>query len=255
MGRDNKSMNPNSFDQEIKDAQANPNTQGQGTEPVTPEDKPAQEGEPSVDYQKKFAESSKEALRLYEENKKLQEELAAKANEPVMAPPMESVYPGFEQLDPEAQKNLIAYTNVVTKRATEEIYKNPAIAHSVKVYNENKFDNALGSIVAKFPELEKSKSDFKSKYFNANNIPDNIENILSDLAKAYLYDKAVEIGAEKERAKAGRVELERGTGGDKTPQVNRSLEDWMRMSQENPMKFAQLSKEYQADMDSGKLKE
>lgn len=248
-------MNPNSFDQEIKDAQANPDTQGQGTEPVTPEEKPAQEGEPSVDYQKKFAESSTEAIRLYKENEALRKALEAKATVEEVPQSMDSVYPGFEQLDPEAQKNLIAYTNVVTKRATEEIYKNPAIAHSVKIYNENKFNTALESIATKFPELAKSKDDFKSKYFNANNVPDNIESILGDLAKAYLYDKAVEIGAEKERAKAGRVDLARTTGGEKTPQTSRSLEDWARMAQENPIKFAQLSKEYNNDLESGKLKE
>lgn len=247
-------MNPNSFDQEIKDAQANPNTQGQGTEPVIPDEKPTQEGEPVVDYQKKFAESSTEAIRLYKENEALRKALEAKA--PVEVPQsMDSMYPGFEQLDPDAQKNLIAYTNVVTKRATEEIYKNPAIAHSVKIYNENKFNTALESIASKYPELAKSKEDFKSKYFNANNVPDNIESILGDLAKAYLFDKAVEIGAEKERIKASRVDLARTTGGDKTPQTSRSLEDWARMAGEDPQKFAQLSKEYNADLESGKLKE
>lgn len=254
MGRDNKRMNPNSFDTEIKDAQANPDTQVQRTEVETTTPNPTKEGEPNVDYAIKFAESSKEALRLLEENKRLAKELEAKANAEVPQS-MDSVYPGFEQLDPEAQKNLIAYTNVVTKRATEEIYKNPAIAHSVKIYNENKFNTALESITNKFPELSKSKDDFKSKYFNANNVPDNIESILGDLAKAYLYDKAVEIGAEKERAKADRVDMERTTGGEKTPQTSRSLEDWARMAVENPQKFAQLSKEYNTDLESGKLKE
>jgi len=251
-------MNPNSFDQEIQDAQANPQTQTQGTEPVTTDEKPTTEGEPIVDYQKKFAESSKEAIRLYEENKKLQEELAAKANAPATMPeqPIDSMYPGFEQLDIEAQKNLIAYTNVVTKRTKDEIYKDPAIAHAKIMYNENKFDSAFSNVATKFPDLLKSKDEFKSKYFNPNNTPENIENILGDLAKVHLFDKATEIGAEKERAKAGRIELERTTGGDKVPtSSSRSLEDWVRMAQENPQQFAQNSKQYQADLESGKLKE
>lgn len=248
-------MNPNSFDQEIKDAQANPSTQDQGTEPEKAEETPTPEGEPSVDYQKKFAESSKEALRLYEENKKLQDELAAKAKVAEVPQSMDALYPGFEQLDEEAQKNLVNYTNVITKRTKDEIYKDPAIVHAKTMYNTSKFDQALNSVIAKFPELTKSKDEFKSKYFNPNNTPDNIESILTDLAKAHLFDKATEIGAEKERAKQGRVDLERTTGGTKTPTTSRSLEDWLRMAVENPQKFASLSKEYNADLESGKLQE
>lgn len=256
MGRDNKmNPDPNSFDQEVKDAQnANPVTQDQGTETETTVENPTQPSETDVDYQKKFAESSKEALRLYEENKRLQEELEAKARSQEQNNSMDT-YPGFEQLDEDAQKNLIAYTNLVTKRAKEEIYKDPAIAHSVNIYNQNKFETALNSVVAKFPDLAQSKDDFKNKNFNPKNVPDNIEGILTDLAKAYLFDKATEIGAKKEREKASRIDMERATGGTKTPTVNRTLEDWTRMAQENPAKFAQLSKEYQSDMDSGKLKE
>jgi hypothetical protein len=250
---------PNSFDQEIKDAQngANPATPNQGTEPVAPVTDPAPEGEQVIDYKNKFAESSKEALRLLEETKRLQDELEAKANAPVATPEpaMESIYPGFEQLDPEAQQNLINYTNVITNRAKAEIYRDPAIVHAKAVYNESKFDQAFMEIASAYPQLAQSKDEFKSKYFNANNTPDNIKTILSDVAKIYLFDKAKDIGASEERAKKDRIDLERTTAGEKTPSVGRSLEDWGRMAQENPVKFAQLHKEYNADLESGKLKE
>lgn len=250
-------MNPNSFDQEIKDAQANPQAPDQRTEPVTTDEKPIVEGEQPIDYQKKFAESSKEALRLYEENKKLNEELVAKANATVNIPSetMGTIYPGFEQLDPEAQKNLIVYTDVITKRAKDELYKDPAIAYSRTVYNESKFDKALSEVLTERPELNASKDEFKNKYFNPNNTPDNIKSILSDLAKVHLFDKATEIGAEKERTKQNRIDLARTSGGDKTPQTSRSLEDWARMAQDNPAKFAQHSKQYHTDLEAGKLKE
>ncbi len=248
-------QDPNSFDQEIKDAQANPQAQTQGTEGDQTPIKTTPEGEQSVDYQKKFAASSSEALRLLEENKKKDEliaQLSAKATE---NQPMDTMYPGFDQLDSEAQKNLIAYTNLITKRTKDEIYKDPAISHAKTMYVASKWDSAFGTVAAKYPELNKSKDEFKSKYFNPNNIPDNIENILTDLAKAHLFDKATEIGAEEERAKQKRVDLERSTGGDKTPQASRSLEDWARMARENPAKFAQNSKQYQQDLDAGKLQE
>lgn len=243
---------PNSFDAEIKDAQANPSTQASGTDADTTVNT-TQEGEPSVDYQTKFAESSKEALRLYEENKKLQAELAAKAT--AATPAIDALYPGFEQLSEEEQKNLANYTNLITKRTKDEIYKDPMITHARELFNRSKFEKALNSVIAKFPDLSKSKDEFSGKYFNPNNTPDNIEEILVDLAKAHLFDKAVEIGAEKERSKQGRVDLERTTGGTKTPTTSRSLEDWARMAQSDPQLFAQKSQEYQADLESGKLRE
>jgi hypothetical protein len=251
---------PNSFDKEIKDAQggANPATPPQGTVPEPTGTKPNPEAGQDIDYKTKFAESSKEALRLLDENKKLAAELAAKGNPPAPqggAAATESLYPGFEELDPEAQKNLISYTDAITKRTREEIYKDPAISFAVRNYNENKFDKAFESIVAKFPELKNSKDEFKTKYFNPSNTPDNIETILGDIAKIYLFDKAKEIGAKEEQDRAGRIDMERASGGDKTPQPSRSLDDWRRMAQENPVKFASLSKEYNADLAAGKLKE
>ena len=76
---------PNSFDKEIENAQAN-SQPDQGTETETTAN-PIPEAEPEIDYKTKFAESSKEALRLYEENKRLAEELAAEqAFQPFVLP-------------------------------------------------------------------------------------------------------------------------------------------------------------------------
>ncbi len=248
---------PNSFDAEIKDAQANPEAPNQGTGGDTTPPNTIPEGEQNIDYQKKFAESSKEALRLFEENKKLNEELAAKATATAEMPSetMSAMYPGFEDLDTEAQKNLINYTNIITERAKSEIYKDPAISHARAVYNESKFDSAFGEILNEFPQLKDSKDEFKKKYYNPNNTPDNIKSILGDLAKVHLFDKAKEIGAEDERTKQNRIDMERSTGGDKTPRASRTLGDWQRMASENPAEFARHSKEYHADLESGKLRE
>lgn len=253
------SQDPNSFDKDIADAQsgANPADHNQGTGGDSTQSNTTPDGAQSVDYQKKFAESSKEALRLFEENKKKDEEIARLAAIATQHEKVEnnidSLYPGFEQLDPEAQKNLVSYTNLIVKRAEENLNKNPAIAHAVTVYNESKFDRAFGDILTQYPDLKTSKDEFKKKYFNPQNTPDNIKDILNDLAKVHLFDKAVDIGAKGEKEKIDRIDLNRSTGGDKTPKASRTIEDWNRMAQDNPAKFAKLSKEFSEDINSGKI--
>lgn len=208
-----------------------------------------------VDYKKKFSESSAEAQRLFAENKRLREltELKDKEEEFIQPQNTDNLYPGFEELDEDARKNLIAYTNMVTKKAKEELYRDPAIAFSRKQYNEGVWDSAFNKVLAKYPDLANSKEEFKSRYFNVNNVPENIENILDDVAKIHLYDKAKEIGAKEQTEKEKLIDTERTTAGEKNTQARRSLEDWTRMAQENPAQFAKLHKEYNSDLASGKI--
>lgn len=256
------STDPNSFDKEIKDAQnANPNAPDQGTGGGgAPSNPPADPAQP-VDYAKKFAESSKEALRLLEEKKALEaenERLRALGNNPIPqgdGKPVESLYPGFEELDPDAQANLVSYTNLVQKRVKDEIYKDPSIRFAQEQYNTTKWNEAFQSVVAQFPDLAASEADFKAKYFKKEQpVPDNIKDILVDLAKVHLFDKAKDLGAADEKKKQEeRVDLNRSTNGGAPQTTSRTLEDWHRMSQENPTKFASLAKEYQADIASGRI--
>lgn len=217
-----------------------------------------------VDYREKFVQSAKGAQALLDEKKKLEARVAElEANQaagtpsglPTHSTDTEILYPGFENLDPEAQENLLKYTHAVTTKAKQEILKDPAIAFAQKTYNENKWDTAFSETVAQFPELAAAKGDFKAKFFNPKNVPDNISEILTTMAKSYLFDKARDLGAEEGRQVAERVQLEEPTGGDKTPSVHRSLADWQRLAQQNPAKFAAMKKEYEADLASGKLKE
>ncbi len=216
----------------------------------------------TVDYREKFIESAKGAHALLEEKKKLEARIAelernpsAGTHLPTHSPDTEVLYPGFENLDPQAQANLRAYTDAVTNRATQAIYNDPAIAFAKKTYNETKWESAFANTLAEYPELAEAKADFKSQYYNPSNVPDNIEDILKTMAKSYLFDKARDIGAKEAMQIAERVQLEEPTGGDKTPSVHRSLADWQRMAQQNPAKFAAMRKEYEADLASGKLKE
>lgn len=249
--------NANSNELPIENANANSQEVNQGTQEMDNSINQTIENVAStVDYQKKFSESAKEAQRLYEENKKLREqfELKDKVEQQYVAPQnTDSYYPGFEDLDEDAKNNLIAYTNTVTKKALEEINKNPAIAFATKQYNEQYFDSALNETIVEFPELANSKDEFKSKYFNVNNVPTNIKSILKDVAKIHLFDKAKEIGAKEQSELQNRIEIERTTAGSKDPTVRRSLEDWQRMAQENPSQFRSLSKEFNDDMQSGKI--
>lgn len=252
---------PNTFDKELQDAKANlDNPENKGTEGKDNPLNPLDDANKPVDYQKKFSESSKEAQRLYEENKAKDAEierlrlLSEKGTNHASGESMDILYPGFEQLDPEAQANLINYTNSITKRAKEEILKDPAISFSRNVYNEKRWNDAFEVVSSKFPELKADKEAFKAKYFKPGvEVPNNIENILEDVSKIHLFDKAKDIGIREEKEKADRIDLERVTGGDKQPKASRSLEDWQRMAQENPAEFAKNSKQYHADMASGKI--
>ena len=210
----------------------------------------------TVDYQKKFSESAKEAQRLFEENKALKAQFELKDNAVSHTneeQTIDNLYPGFEDLDEDARNNLIAYTNTVTNKAKLELYKDPAIAFAKKQYNEQVFNSALAKTIEKYPELANSKDEFKSKYYDVNNVPENIDSILADVAKIHLFDKAKDIGAKETEEKINRTGVERNTAGMKETTAKRSLEDWVRMAQENPAKFATLSKEYNSDLDSGKI--
>lgn len=242
---------------EVKvDAQANPQAEAQGTEQKETVN-PIAEAEPTIDYQKKFSESSKEALRLLEEKKKLEEEnerlrlLAEQAQSSFKNE--DNLYPGFEELDEEAKQNLIAYTESIKKNVKDEIYKDPSISFVKQRYNEERWNSAFDKVQQKFPELKDSKDEFRQKYFRVDVVPDNIEEVLSDVSKIFLFDKAKELGAAEEREKANRIEMERAQGGDSTPAPSRTLEDWSRMARENPAKFAKLASQYEEDLKSGKF--
>lgn len=241
--------NPNSFDEEVKDAQevtqeANPETPVEGTEQKETVETPDTQ---AIDYETKFRESAREAQRLYEENKQLKE--TPIESEPINPTPDIEFFEGYNELDSEAKENLIAYTNTVKKATLEEVYKDPAIAFARNSYNENKWDIAFAQASKDIPDLAEHADEFRTRYYNPSNVPENMVDIIKDLAKIYLFDKAKDIGAKEEAEKANRINLEDVTGGDKTPpSATRSMEDWQRMASENPAKFAELSKEFNADM-------
>jgi len=259
--QNNMENNANSNEETIVDANANLQETNQGTQEMDNSTNQTIDNVAStVDYQKKFSESSKEALRLVElqkekdaEIERLNRELELRDNGHTNVQNTDNLYPGYEDLDEDARKNLIAYTNTVTNKAKQELYKDPAIAFAVKQYNEQKWDSAFNKAASQFPELAQTKDEFKSKYYNVNNVPENIDSILVDIAKIHLFDKAKQIGVKETEEKQNRIEVERTTAGAKDTTAKRSLEDWMRMSKENPSEFAKNSKQFNEDLASGKI--
>ncbi len=236
--------NPNSFDEEVQDAQANPDYESEGTEQTDTVETPVTQ---VVDYETKFRESAKEAQRLYAENKALREQ--PQQSETINTTPDTELFDGFNDLDEDAQQNLLKFSDTVRRKAQDEVYKDPAIAFARTSYNEKKWDTAFAEATKDIPELADKASDFRSRYYNPTNVPDNMSDIIKDLAKIYLFDSAKEVGAKEETEKINRINLEDVTGGDKNPlSQSRSIEEWERLSQTNPAKFASLSKEFNDDL-------
>lgn len=245
----------NSVDTTVENVQdTNSQESIQGTQETENSTNSFQEVAPAIDYQKKFSESSKEALRIREENKELKRQLELRDNyvqETVQN--TDNLYPGFENLDDDSKENIIAYTEAVSRKAAEKLKKDPAYAFSIKQYNEQLFNSALNKTIEKYPELANNKDDFRNKYYDVSNVPPNIENILGDIAKIYLFDKAKEVGARETEEKSKRFELERANASSHEPVASRTLEDWARLQQENPAKFASMREQYKKDLDSGKI--
>lgn len=244
-----------------------PVTPESGTEQkATAQTEQHQQNVETVDYRAKFIESSKGAHALLERNKQLEAELAeargvsspAGTSTPLPSHSSEqpvTLYPGFEELDENEQKRVTAFAESVRRSAIEEINSRPSLAFAEKQYNESRWEEAFSAATSEFPELTGMKDEFKSKYFHPNNVPDNIGDILKDMAKVHLFDKARQLGAEEAAQVAERVELENPTGGDKQPTATRSLADWQALAQQNPAKFAELKDQYEQDLKSGNLKE
>jgi hypothetical protein len=238
--------NPNSFDETVQDATANPETNDEGTEetetPTTPEPT-------GIDYEAKFKHSAREAQRLYEEKKALEARIAAlttnRQAEDLTTNPTDELMPGFNALDDDAQRSLLAYTETVKRKAIEEVYKDPDLQYIKTEIKEKRWNQAFDSVSSELPELKEHAIDFRAKYYSPNVNPDPL--ILKELAKSFLYDKKDFLT--KEVLAEQRVNLEEIGGGDKTPQHSaRSLEDWDRLRRENPSKFASLSKEFNEDL-------
>lgn len=211
-----------------------------------------------IDYKTKFSESSKEALRIRDENIRLKNEMDELRRQPELnggnyTDNSEQIIPGFDHLSDEEQKNLIAYTDSIKQATLRELNKNPAIANATRQYNESVWNEAFNEVSSQYPDLADFKDEFKANHFNPTSVPTNVKELMTQTAKLYLFDKSEARGIQKGIEMAGRLDIERANGGDKTPQTERTLEDWQQLQISNPVKFAQESAKFNDDMKSGKL--
>lgn len=231
------------------------------TNPLVPEPDGTETpgGEATVPLEK-FKHSQAEAIRLYKENEELKKALE-QGGRPIETPPAPSInnnpedepFPGFNLLDEDAQANLLDYTKNVVGLARKEIFSDPAIAHSRRIYLEKKFDDALAATINQHPDLSAHRDAFKAEYYNPLNVPDNIEELLQGFAKIYLYDQAKAIGAAEALEQAERVELETVGGGDKAPTATRTIEEWNELAKRDPAAFAAQSKTFNEDLAAGRI--
>lgn len=111
----------------------------------------------SIDYKEKFSHSSSEALRLLDENRKKDAEierlrgLAESSSGATYSNNSEALYPGFENLGEEEQKNVLAFTNTIKQNTLADIYKDPAIAFAKKSFNEQAWNEAFESTASEYP--------------------------------------------------------------------------------------------------------
>lgn len=167
----------------------------------------------------------------------------------------ESQIPNFDILDPETQAVLRAIFNRMDARLDKRFNSDPGLAFARRTVNERNWDLAFEKVAAEFPDLAADKAAFKAKYFQANNVPENIAEILAQLAKVHLFDRARTIGAEDEAAKAKRIDLEAGGGRQVADPTAMTIDDWERLRTKNPKEFARRSAEFNAALDSGQLVE
>lgn len=245
-----KQTTPNLHEQEVKtegENLSNPNLEdaNKGTEP---------------DYKVKFSESSREAQRLLEEKKRLlkeKEELQARLDKKNNQDGDEPLFEGFQSLPEEDQRNMIEYTKSIKESVMNDVVNNPVFLDAQKRQNELKWDQAFASVSTAFPDITEHKSEFKSKYYNQDNVPDNIDVILLDLTKSFLFDKAQEIGMRKAQEMQGRVEIphsQSGSGGqEEETSTHKTLEEWNTLMKTDQKEFLRLQDQFNEDMASGKL--
>ncbi|MHA1401175.1 MAG: hypothetical protein ACTSQE_12570 [Candidatus Heimdallarchaeaceae archaeon] len=238
-----------------------PNTEEEffGTEGQDPIKQPGNDEPGTVDYKEKFINSSKGAQDLLEKNKFLQAELDAQkeANDKSNNQVDEPLYPGFENLSEMEQQNMRNYTDGIIKTVKSSLSDDPVYAESRGRYNELKWDESFNRVASAYPELMESKEDFKAKNFQAHNVPDNIDGLLTTLAKDFLFDKARDIGIREGKDLNDRIDPIRNTGGSggegQATVLNKTLAEWQHLAATDPAEFANQSQQYDEDVATGKL--
>mgnify|MGYP001570683631 CR=1 FL=1 len=192
----------------------------EGTEggEITPE-KVISEGvglppEEVVDYKKKFSESSTEALKIREENKRLMQEKAE----------LEAKLSNKDDdtsLGREYDMDLLSETEKSILKSQKKLEKELQLMKEEKAWTED-----FGNAVKQFPKLAERADEFKEFCYQ---YPKTID--APTLAKAFLFEEPQE---EKQAPKKG---LEKPSAGSRQPQSGMSIEDITRLRTSDPKAY------------------
>ena len=211
-----------------------PQTPAEGTgQEGQPAETPLEEGQPDSDKEKeelrtKFSASSKEALRLLEENKHLRAKLEGNiSSEPPSDEEAAKVVPDYDLLSPAEQH--LQKEQIMLKRRLAKLGE---VVHSqtTQLNHEKKFNE----LSVKYPSLKK---DVFVEFCNGREPTEN-------MAKAFLFDQAKELGAREEAEKRARQGLESGSGGERKP-APKGLTDEEKeeMRVKDPVRYGRLIRE------------
>lgn len=216
--------------------------EGEGTPEKTPpegkESTPA-EGEKDIDYKKRYADSSREATRLSEENKDLKTQIEGLSNRPT--PPIEApseqelseIVPNWDLMSPTEQS--LQKEQVILKRELSVIKKTLG-----STSGQLKWEKDFSELAEKeeFIPLLTQKKEFNR--FCEQNSGAKIE----VLARSFLFNDAKTIGAKEEKVKLERKGLETGSGGPKAPakQTELTPEEEDKLRTTNPKEYKRLLK-------------
>lgn len=166
---------------------------------------------------KKFTESAKEANRLLERNKELEEKLA-EASESSLEKDVSIRYPDWDLMT-ESEKILAKNQERIDKQLTE-------------LARDKVWDKDFSQMQKKYPKLAEKENEFKdfcSKYKNID---------AETLAKSFLFE---ETPVKEVKERKG---LEKPTAGpNKTSIPGMSLEDIKRLREEQPKLYVKLLRE------------
>lgn len=230
-------------------APANPETpeitpegpEGEGT-PIktTPEGEGLNpEGGEEETFKKRYANSTREAQRLYEENQLLKtqiEGLSQKQTPAIELPPDEELsksVPEWDLMTLAEQK--LHKEQIALKRKVSFLESNLN-----RTSSQLEWENDFTDLVKKdsHKELLAQKSEFKHYCEKHAGTPIDV------LAKSFLFDGAETLGAIKEKERQGRVGLEKGVGGIKEPsKPGLTYEEREHIRVNDPKRYVKLLKQ------------
>ena len=210
------------------------------TPTTTPEDMGSNpEGGEEDTYKKRYADSTKEAQRLWRENEQLKTQMAELANKPNLAvetpsdKELSENVPDWDLLSPAEQK--LMKEQIFLKRKLSALETSQNLTSKQLLWERD-----FGEMTMKpeFSALKAKKQEFELYCSKNPYTPIEVS------ASAFLFKEARNIGATEEREKLNRKGLEKGVGGTRTPTpTGLSEEEIGKIMLEKPLLYQKMIRE------------